>query len=385
MKSRAGVLTLAGEGCALERERRPTLAEMGRVSGHLLLIVAVIAVASWAVSKLPMLFIAVFVAILLAALLSPLVNALARHKWPRTLAAFTSVVVSVAALVGVIAWIIPQAVSQVRAHGGELTQRADQLIHRVTQMLPVQEAGLQQMVQRVGQAVRENAQSLAGTVLTGAAAVATVVTGLLLAVVLTFFFVRDGRRMVEKSVGLLPPAPRRVVLPSLFAAWETLGKWIRGAVIVALIDAAGVGIGLFVLGVPLALPLIVLTFLGAFIPVVGATVAGAAAVLVALATGGTTDALIILAVVVAVQQLEGNVLEPFVLGRFVPLHPAVILIAVAVGALIAGIAGAFVAVPLAAATAAAISELSGIGEQVADPEDRSESDHPDEPQPDARH
>lgn len=364
---------------------RPTLQQAAAFCGRALLVAAFIAVAGFVVAKLSLVFIAIFAAILLTAMLAPLTEWLHRHKWPRGLASVACVLLFMGAIGGLIGWVVPQAVSQVREQGGDLMTRLDQGIQSLSQSLPMQPSNLEEATQRLSQAIRRNAQAIAGGVLSGAFQLVEALGGVALALVLAFFFLRDRHEFGRKGLRLFRPQHRPKVEAAVSRAWRTLGGWIRGAAVVALVDAVGIGAGLLIVGVPLALPLALLTFMGAFIPIVGATVTGALAVVVAWASGGTTDALIILAVVVAVQQLEGNVLEPFVLGRFVPLHPAVILIAVAVGALIAGIAGAFVAVPLAAATAAAISELSGIGDQVADPEDRSESDHPDEPQPDARH
>jgi predicted PurR-regulated permease PerM len=369
--------TLAPGGI-LERQPRPTLAQVARFCGYLLLILATVAVGAWVLAKVTLLFLAIFVAVLLAALLAPVFRGLVRHRWPRSLAALLPVLATVLVLAGVLAWIVPRTVSELQSHGGELTQRVNQMVHKVAQALPAAAPQPEQLVQRASTAVRDNWKALAGGVLSGAAGLAALVTGMLLTLVLTFFFVRDGRRMVERSVGLLPRGPQAVIFPALCGAWKTLSAWIRGAVIVALVDAAGIGIGLFALRIPLALPLIVLTFLGAFIPVVGATVAGGAAVLVALATGGVTDALIILAIVLAVQQLEGNVLQPYVMGKYVPLHPAVILILVTGGALVGGITGAFIAVPLGAAVSAFLREVHARTEPV----DRSRgTPGPGEPPP----
>jgi hypothetical protein len=175
---------------------------------------------------------------------------------------------------------------------------------------------------------------------------------MLLVLALTFFFVRDGSGMVRSAFSLLPPRRRRLAFAASDRAWRTLSQWVRGTVLVALIDAVGIGVGLMVLGVPLALPLALLTFLGAFVPVIGALVAGVVAVLVAWATVGTRDALITLGIVLAVQQVEGNILQPMVMGRVLPLHPAVLLLAVTAGAVVGGVAGAFVAVPLLATVTA---------------------------------
>ena len=165
------------------------------------------------------------------------------------------------------------------------------------------------------------------------------------------------------------------------AGWRTLGSYSRGTMLIAAIDALGIGLALVLLGVPLALPLALITFLGGFVPIIGATVAGAVAVLVALAANGPTTALLVLAAVIAVQQIEGNLLEPLVMKRQVQLHPAVILVVVTAGTLIAGIAGAFVSVPIAAVAYRVIDTVQRHREQAAStpPADRPHHRHDDDP------
>ena len=164
---------------------------------------------------------------------------------------------------------------------------------------------------------------------------------------LCFFLVKDGRRLWVWAVELAPESRRDAIDEVGERAWTSLTAYTRGVVFVATVDAVLIGAVLLLVGVPLALPLIVLTWLAAFFPIIGAIVAGAAAVLVALVTGGSTDALIVLAAIVVVQQVEGNVLYPVVIGPRLKLHPIVVLVAVAAGGTIAGIAGAFLAVPVA--------------------------------------
>lgn len=307
--------------------------------------------------RLALVFLAVFLAGLATSLLTPPVRFLATHHVPRWLATLAVLLVAVALLGLALGWIVPGAVREVNENGDELVQRFDRLVQSITAALPGDPTGLRELLDRLQGMIGENARRVAMGVATGVARTAEVLAGLALALVLTFFFLRDGERFYARGLGRLDPARRAVVGPVLEHAWGTLARWFRGAAIVALIDAIGIGLGLVIVGVPLALPLALLTFVGGFIPVVGATVAGSLAVLVAWATGGTTDALIIVAVVIGVQQLEGNVLEPFVLGRFVPLHPAVILVVLTIGALLGGVAGAFVAVPLAAAVTGGLIEL----------------------------
>ena len=193
-------------------------------------------------------------------------------------------------------------------------------------------------------------QENAPTPYAGATTALEVVAAVLLAVVVLFLLLKDGGRIWGWVVHLVPDDQRARVDDAGRQGWGALTAYVRGTVLVAAVDAGGIGIALLVLGVPLALPLIVLTFLGAFVPIVGATVAGAAAVLVALVGGGLTDALLVLGAVLVVQQMEGNVLQPLIMGRALRLHPLVILLSVASAGLLGGIAGAVAAVPVVAVT-----------------------------------
>ncbi|HYO58391.1 AI-2E family transporter [Archangium sp.] len=331
---------------------RPTLVGAARFSGRCLLIAGFVFVLGYIVSRLPLVFLSVFVALLFTSLLHPVADWLARHRVPRSLAALATVLLTVALIGGLLAWIVPRTASELSENSDTLARRARSLVRSLTQVLPGEQPSLDELGTRAEQWVRQHARTLTLSAASGVATLLTVLSGMLLTLVLTFFFVRDGSALVRAILSLLSPERRRLARAAMSRAWRTLGGWVRGTMVVALIDAVGVGVGLLLLGVPLALPLALLTLLSAFVPVIGALVAGAVAVLVAWATGGTRDALITLGIVLAVQQLEGNVLQPMVMGRVLPLHPAVVLLAVTAGALVAGVAGAFVAVPLLAAITA---------------------------------
>jgi predicted PurR-regulated permease PerM len=173
-----------------------------------------------------------------------------------------------------------------------------------------------------------------------------------------FFFLRDGAQVWRFLCRLLPLPTRVPVARAGHYSWHTLGSYVRATVLVAFVDAVGIGIGLAILRVPLAVPLSALVFLGAFIPVIGATLTGTVAVLVALVTQGPVTALIVLGVVIGVQQLEGHVLQPLIMGRAVALHPLAVILAIATGVVVAGIVGALVAVPLLAVANTAVRYLT---------------------------
>lgn len=201
--------------------------------------------------------------------------------------------------------------------------------------------------------LQSSAGSIADGVLIGVNAVTSVLVTLVITLILTFLFLKDGRKF---SPWVHQVAGDRVGLhleQVLGQAWSTLGGFIRTQAIVSLIDAVFIGLGLVIVGVPLAIPLAILTFFGGFVPIVGAFVVGAIAVLVALVSNGVTSALIILAVIVLVQQLEGNVLSPWLQSKSMQLHPAVVLLSVTLGSTLFGITGAFLAVP-AVATATVV-------------------------------
>lgn len=214
--------------------------------------------------------------------------------------------------------------------------------------LGVSESQVDDALESAADAVSGSEGVIAQGALTGALVALEILAGLLLAIVLTFFFVRDGADLWRWTVGLFPQHVRRDIDEIGRRAWDTLKGYVRGTAVVALVDAVAIGLVLFLVGVPLVLPLALLVFAGAFIPLVGGFVAGTAAALVALATEGPTAALIVAIAAVVIQQLEGDLIQPVVVGRAVNLHPVGVLLAVAAGAIIWGVPGAFLGVPVAA-------------------------------------
>lgn len=175
-----------------------------------------------------------------------------------------------------------------------------------------------------------------------------------------FFFLKDGERLCERALSLVRPQRRPQVSAIARRSWGALAGYVRGAVIDGLVEAVLVAIALAVLGIPLVLPLAAITFFAGFLPI-GAIVAETVAALVAFVAGGPTDALVVAAVFVVVQQLQNNVLEPLILGRSVDLHPLAILLSITAGTVLAGIVGALFAVPLLAVVTAALSEARRLG------------------------
>lgn len=301
----------------------------------------------------------ILLALILSTVLWPPVAWLTRHRWPPALAAATVLLAALLAFTGLVAAAAQPMVSQ----SVQLANSAVTGIEQVQDWLtgpPVNLASerLDTLTAAVIDRLRGSASQIAAGVFTGVTAVTSSVITAVLVLVLTFFFVKDGRAFL--------PWLRREAGPDIgghltevFArSWRTLGDFIRVQAIVSFVDALFIGLGLVVLGVPLAPALAVLTFFAGFIPIVGALAAGTLAVLVALVSNGLTTALIVLALIVVVQQLESNVLQPVLQGRTLNLHAAVVLLAVTAGGTLFGIIGAFLAVPLTAVTAAVLRYMS---------------------------
>jgi predicted PurR-regulated permease PerM len=227
-----------------------------------------------------------------------------------------------------------------------------------------------QAVDQVIDTIQNNAQNIASYALTGATAVGGFLLNLVLALVLTFFFIKDGPRWLPWLAAQTGPKVAPHVAALSYKTWSTLSEFIRQQALVGFIDALFIGLGLWFLGVPLVLPLAVITFLGAFIPIIGAFVAGFFAVIVALVSNGWQTALIVLVIVLIVQQLEGNVLQPILQGRGLNLHAAVVILAVTLGGSLYGILGTFLGVPVAALIAVIYrylrDELDGRTPEIAD-------------------
>ncbi|MDG4833689.1 AI-2E family transporter [Solwaraspora sp. WMMD1047] len=299
------------------------------------------------------------IALLLAALLAPAVGWLLRARFPRTLATAVVLVTGLAGVIGTLTLVVNQFIEGVP----ELSANATQGIRQIQQWLRegplhMSDNQLDQYIAQGQQWVDENTQALTSGALSTASTIFEVLTGALLVIFAVFFFLRDGGTIWRFLVRLLPVAARWRVDDAGKACWETLVAYVRATVLVAFIDAVGIGIFLVIFDIPFAFPLTALIFLGAFIPIVGATLSGAVAVLVALVDSGWVIALVILGVVVGVQQLEGNVLQPLIMGRAVALHPLAVLLAITAGVVLAGIVGALVAVPLIAVLNTGVRRLS---------------------------
>ncbi|HEY6592733.1 MAG TPA: AI-2E family transporter [Asanoa sp.] len=323
----------------------------------------VIGVVAWAVLRLvgeiKIVIIPLAIALLLSALLAPAVGWLLRARLPRSLATAVVLLLGIAAVAGTLTLVVNEFINgapDLADNAGRGVQQIQSWLR--TGPLHLSDSQVDSYVAQGQQWLTDNRQRLTSTGLSTAGTVAEVLTGALLVLFSTFFFLRDGRRIWRFLVRLLPVAARWRVDDAGQASWSTLGSYVRATVLVAFIDAVGIGIFLMIFRVQFAFALAALVFLGAFIPIVGATLSGAVAVLVALVDRGPVIALIILGVVIGVQQLEGHVLQPLIMGRAVAIHPLVVIVGIATGVVTAGIVGALVAVPLIAVLNTAIRRLS---------------------------
>ncbi|MCK7627888.1 AI-2E family transporter [Streptomyces sp. RS10V-4] len=297
-------------------------------------------------------------ALLITALLQPTVAWLRQRNVPRGPATALTFIGGFVVM-GLVGWFV---VWQVQDNIDSVSSRIQEGITELKGWLlkspfHVTESQINHIAKNLQDAVGANTEAITSAGLEGVTVVLEVCTGILLAMFTTLFLLYDGRRIWEWTLKLVPGAARGGVAGAGPRAWRTLTAYIRGTVLVALIDAIFIGIGLYFLDVPLAVPLAVFIFLFAFVPLIGAVVSGALACLIALVTQGVFTALLVLAVVLAVNQIESHVLQPFILGRAVRVHPLAVILSVAAGSLIAGIGGAVVAVPLVAVTNTVVGYL----------------------------
>ncbi|MFI1013890.1 AI-2E family transporter [Streptomyces sp. NPDC020965] len=318
------------------------------------------------ISAVQLVVLAFVAALLITALLHPTVSRLRRLGLPRGLATAVTAIAGFVVM-GLVGWFV---VWQVMDNLDNLSDRVRDGIEELKRWLldspfHVTESQINDLAKNLSDTIGTNTEEITSAGLQGVTVMVEVLTGLLLAMFSTLFLLYDGKRIWQWTLKLVPAQAREGVAGAGPRAWRTLTAYVRGTVLVALIDAIFIGLGIWVLDVPMAVPLAVFIFLFAFIPLVGAVMSGALAVVVALVTHGVFTALMVLIVVLAVQQIEGHVLQPFILGRAVRVHPLAVVLAVAAGGLTAGIGGAVVAVPLVAVTNTVVGYLRAYAKEQA--------------------
>lgn len=318
-------------------------------SWRILLIIVVSAIAVWLLSHLSLLIIPLLIAALLATLLQPVHRLLLKFKFPPVVSAL----LLTATLIFVVSTLLTIAGQQLAVGFASMQASVAAGVRDFIALIEswgvsFENLNYQGLLADLGQTVQENS----GAIVTGAlgfgSTATNILAGLVMALFALIFFLKDGTKIWSFLLNFVPSKHRRAVDGAGYAGWGALGSYVRVQIFVAFVDAVGIGIGAWLLGVPLAMPLGVLVFLGSFIPIVGAVLTGAVAVLLALVANDWVNALLMLAVVLGVQQLESNVLQPLVMGKAVNLHPLAVFLAVAAGTATMGLIGAVFAVPIMA-------------------------------------
>lgn len=338
-------------------------------SWRLLLVGGVLAVVVFLIIQLRFVVVPVLVAVLLSALLVPFAEFLQRHRWPKWLAVTVAMLTTLAAVAG----LLTLGISQIVRGSGDLARQSVIAWEEFREWLlegplHITTAQFDAWVEEIGAALQDNSSVLVSGALSVGSTLGHFLAGLLLVLFATLFILIDGKFIWNWIVGIFPRRARAAIDGSGRAGWATLQNFVKLQILVATIDAIGIGLGALLLGVPLAIPIAILVFLGSFIPIVGAVITGALAVFVALVYNGWGIALAMLGVVLLVQQVEGHVLQPLIMGTAVKVHPLGVVIAVTTGSLLAGIAGALFAVPVAAvANVMILYVASGIWRQAEPP------------------
>ena len=325
---------------------------------RLLVILAGVVALLWVVDRLKVIVVPVALAVMLTALLVPAVDWLDRRRLPRGGAVALTLLGSIAVFGGILTFVVSQFISGLP----ELVTQVERSIESATGWLIEGPLHLsREQIDGAGDtaitAIRDNQEKLTSGALSTAATLTEILTGALLTLFTLIFLLYGGRHIYAFLTKIVPAASRERVRDAGRAGFHSLIGYVRATVLVALVDALGIGAGLAIMGVPLALPLASLVFLGAFVPVIGALLTGLLAVVVALLTKGVVYALIVLGLIIAVMQLEGHVLQPLLMGRAVSIHPLAVVLAIATGGVLAGIIGALLAVPAVAFLNSAVRVL----------------------------
>jgi predicted PurR-regulated permease PerM len=326
----------------------PALRIASAYGWRFLVLAAVVAVIVWLVIEFKLLVIPLFVAILLTALVYPVFSWMLRHRVPRALAVVVSVLGTLAVVTGLVWLVVWQISLQARSVRERMSMSVEALRTFLVDTGLVSNQQIDDFLSHGLEMVQEQADFLLNGALVVGTTLGHFATGVLLALFILLCLLFDGAGIWRWTLRLFPRKARVAVDVAAHNGWTTLINYARTQIIVATIDAVGIGLGAFFLGVPLAIPIAVLVFLGAFVPFVGAILTGAVAVVIALAYNGIWVAVAMLAVVLLVQQVESHLLQPLLMGAAVKVHPLAVVLVVAGGSMVGGIAGALFAVPVAA-------------------------------------
>jgi predicted PurR-regulated permease PerM len=327
----------------------PLLSDLAGWAWRLLLVLAACWLVLQAFLRLELVTLPLAATILLCALLWPAVAELRDHRVPRVLATLAVAVAALAVVSVVVTWVVDQAIAQ----SGDLAAQLGDSVSR----LPVRSSTLEHVRGQIVEEITAHRADLTQRAVTGVVTGARLVTGVVLTVLLTVIALTDGDRMWAWLVHRLSRRSQQVVGGAAQAAFWRLSGWVRGTLVIALFHSVVVVVVLLALRVPLVAPLAVVVFLGSFVPLVGALLGGGLAVLVTFATQGPVPALVLVAVLLVDNQVEAHVLQPFLVGRYVRLHPFVVALAIPTGAILAGLPGTLLAVPVTAALHAVLQRV----------------------------
>ncbi|MEV0468079.1 AI-2E family transporter [Nocardia tengchongensis] len=352
----------SGETSAVRRRDaeavHPLVRQTAEWCWRLLIIFAAVLAFAYLARRLSTVTIPISIALLGAALMAPLVNWMQRFGVPRAIGVLVALIGSLGILAGIMTFVVEQFVSGVP----QLSDEFKTSVHQVQDWLingPLHLSNDQ--IRNAGDTIVKTVESNKDALTNGALTTATVIgeffTGAFLTLFILIFFLYGGDQIWEFVTRIVPTAHRAQVRQAGRLGFGTLTGFVRATVLVAAVDAVGIGAGLAILNVPLALPLASLVFIGAFIPIVGSFIAGSVAVFIALMTKGLVTALIVLGITIAVMQLEGHVLQPLLMGRAVRIHPLAVVLAIASGVVLAGLAGGLLAVPFVAVLNTAMRSL----------------------------
>lgn len=327
----------------------PAIDRLAAYSWRLLVIAAALAGTLWMAGQIWVAFVPLVVTLFLTRILA-VPAAWLRKRLPATLAAATALVGFLLLLGGVLTGIGLAAANEFSDLGPTVSRAVDDLERWLVEDSPfdIEEADIERYRREAGDRIGTALRASGGAVAAGAAVAAEVTLALVLGLIVTFFALKDGDRFLGWARDQLPEERRELAARLAAQAWRTLGGYLRGAALLGLVEGIAIAVTLTLVGAELAVPMALVTFLAAFVPVVGAIVAGVLAVLVALATAGGTAALVVAAAAFVVQQLDNDVLAPLVYGRALELHPVIILLAILAGGSAFGLPGSFLAVPVVA-------------------------------------
>ena len=345
----------------------PVVARLGAYSWWLIGIGIVGLAVLWVVAQLWVLLLAAAIATFLARALDPPARFLRAHRWPRALVAAAVLLGFLVVLAGIFAVLVPSIASEFDDLGPTIEDAIDDVEDWVVEDSPfdVSRQDIEEFREQADERVGDVLRSQSGTLVSGTVLVFEVFAGVLLAMVTTFFILKDGDRFGQWFVGRFPEHRRDLSVRLGARAWRTLGGYLKGSATLGIIEGFIIGTTVWLVGGKLAIPVAVVTFFAAFVPFVGAIVAGVLAILVTLVTAGLDGAIVVALVALAVQQLDNDFLAPWVFGKNLELHPLVILVAITAGGTLFGIFGAFLAVPVSAVIINILAEVRVVPEELA--------------------